>query len=81
MNKQRLTIAAFVRKLTSRHFNQLLRFKVYGRGMNKLLGYAGAVALLGEEMLTRFVLSFENAGCDKMVRVLRRGIKITMYAK
>lgn len=67
--------------INSKSFNGNCRMKVYGKGLNTLLGFAGSVALLGMELLSRLFMKFIASGMDKLVVKLRRGIKITFYAK
>lgn len=71
---------------TKKFINQNFRMKVYGMDengnrINKLVGVAGLIALIGIELFNKFVDRAINAGLDKVVCKLRRGLKISFYAK
>ena len=71
---------------TSKYINQNFRIKVYGvdengNKINKLVGVTGILALIGAELLNKFIARFIKAGLDKVVNKLRRGLKVTLYAK
>lgn len=73
-------------KYTSKYINRNFRIKVYGvdengNKINKLVGVAGILALIGAELLNKFIDRFLKAGLDKVINKLRRGLKITLYAK
>ena len=73
-------------KYTTKFINMNFRIKVYGNDengnfLNKLVGVAGAIALIGIEFLNKFINRAINAGLDKCVCKLRRGLKITLYSK
>lgn len=73
-------------KYTTKFINMNFRIKVYGNDengnfLNKLVGVAGAIALIGIEFLNKFITRAINAGLDKYVCKLRRGLKITLYSK
>jgi hypothetical protein len=71
---------------TSKYINANFRIKVYGvdengNRINKLVGVTGILALIGAELLNKFIGRFLKAGLDKVVNKLRRGLKVTLYAK
>lgn len=71
---------------TKTFINRNFRMKVYGvdengNRINKLVGVAGLIALIGIELFNKFVERAINAGLDKVICKLRRGIAITFYAK
>lgn len=71
---------------TKTFINSNFRMKVYGldengNRINKLVGVAGLIALIGIELFNKFVDRAINAGLDKVVCKLRRGVAITFYAK
>lgn len=66
--------------------NRDFRIKVFGRNeegkkINTLVGVSGAIAIIGEELLDKFLTRAYEQGCDACVCKLRRGIKFTFYAK
>lgn len=67
-------------KYTAKFINKNFRIKVYGLGMNTLLGVKGALELLGEH-LYQFITRALQHGKDKEVCKLRRGLVVTLYAK
>lgn len=71
---------------TKTFINRNFRMKVYGidgngNRINKLVGVAGLIALIGIELFNKFVDRALNAGLDKCVCKLRRGIQVSFYAK
>ena len=52
-----------------------------GQKINTLVGVSGAIELIGEEFLEKFVTRAYAAGLDACTCKLRRGIKITLYIK
>ncbi len=71
---------------TKRFINANFRMKVYGRDaegkrINKLMGVAGLVALIGIDLLNKFIRRALKAGLDKVVCKLRRGLQISFYVK
>lgn len=71
---------------TSKYINRNFRIKVYGvdengKRINKLVGVSGIIALIGVELLNKFIGRFLKAKLDKVVNKLRRGLKVTLYAK
>lgn len=71
---------------TTKQINRDFRIKVSGRDeggkkINTLVGVSGAIALIGEEFLEKFVSRAYDAGLDACICKLRRGIKVTLYIK
>lgn len=71
---------------TKTFINRNFRMKVYGidengNRINKLVGVAGLIALIGIELFNKFVDRALNAKLDKCVCKLRRGLQISFYAK
>lgn len=66
--------------------NRNFRLKVYGidaagHRINKLVGVAGLVALIGMDLLNKFLDRAFGSMEDVCVCKLRRGLKISFYAK
>ncbi len=66
--------------------NRNFRIKVSGRDINgkrinKLVGVAGALALIGAEMLNKLLSRAFDCMDDVCVCKLRRGIKFSFYVK
>ncbi len=66
--------------------NRNFRIKVSGRDINgkrinKLVGVAGALALIGAEMLNKLLNRAFDCMDDVCVCKLRRGIKFSFYVK
>lgn len=73
-------------KYTKSFINRNFRLKVYGVNaegdrINKLVGVAGLIALIGVELLNKFLDRALKAGLDKCVCKLRRGLAVTLYNK
>jgi hypothetical protein len=73
-------------KYTSKYINQNFRIKVYGldnegNKINKLVGVKGILELIGVDLLNKFIERFLKQGLDKVANKLRRGLKVTLYAK
>lgn len=73
-------------KYTSKFINKNFRLKVYGvdnegNRINKLVGVAGLIALIGVELLNKFFDRTLKAGLDKCVCKLRRGLQVSFYNK
>ena len=71
---------------TSKMINSNFRIKVagldeQGNKINKLVGVSGILALIGEELLNKFVRRAFDCMADACICKLRRGLKITFYAK
>ena len=52
-----------------------------GNRINKLVGVAGLIALIGIELLNKFIDRALKAGLDKCVCKLRRGLQVSLYNK
>ena len=66
--------------------NRNFRIKVYGvdsagNKVNKLVGVAGIIALVGVEMLNKLLKRAFNCLLDKCVCKLRRGLQVSFYVK
>ena len=70
---------------TTKQINANFRIKVScvfnGKKINTLVGVAGALALIGVEMLNKFLKRAFNSLADKCVCKLRRGLKFSFYVK
>ena len=71
---------------TTRFINMNFRIKVYGRDengkrINTLVGVAGIIKLIGAELFNKFVKRALDCMMDSCVCKLRRGLKVTLYAK
>lgn len=71
---------------TSKFINANFRIKAHGLNalgekINTLVGVSGAIALIGAELLVKFISRAIKAGLDKCVCKLRRGLVITLYSK
>ena len=71
---------------TSRYINRNFLLKVAGidnkgNRINTLVGVTGMVAIIGVDLFNKFVDRAINAGDDKCVCRLRRGIRVTLYSK
>lgn len=72
--------------LSSAKINRNWRLKVYGvdaagNRINKLVGVAGLIALIGVEMLNKLLRRAMNCLMDVCHCKLRRGLKISFYIK
>ena len=71
---------------TTRYINQNFRMKVYGRDeegrrINSLYGVSGLLALIGAELMNKFIKRSLDSMNDVCVCKLRRGLQISFYAK
>lgn len=71
---------------TKTFINRNFRMKVYGvdsegNRVNKLVGVAGLISLIGIELLNKFIDRALKAGLDKVVCKLRRGLQVSFYIK
>lgn len=71
---------------TTTYINRNFRLKVSGRDndnqpINKLVGVSGLIALIGVDLLNKFVQRAEKSGQDKTKCCLRRGLRVTFYIK
>lgn len=73
-------------KYTTKEINSNFRIKVAGvnadgKKINKLVGVAGLIDLIGIELANKFFGKAFKGKDDKLVCKLRRGLKITFYVK
>lgn len=73
-------------RFSSKFVNRNYRLKVYGvdalgRKVNKLVGVAGMIALIGIEMFNKLLDRAARCLDDVCVCKLRRGLKISFYSK
>lgn len=73
-------------KYTSSVINRNFRIKVYGldenkKRINKLVGVAGIIKLIGIELLNKFLNRAFSCLEDVCVCKLRRGLKVSFYVK
>lgn len=71
---------------SSKEINRNFRIKVSGidnngKRINKLVGVAGIIALVGIEMLNKLLRRAFNCLDDACYCKLRRGLRVTFYAK
>lgn len=71
---------------TTSEINKNFRIKVFGynaegKKINTLMGVAGILALIGEELLNKFLSRAFNSMDDVCVCKLRRGLKVSFYVK
>lgn len=71
---------------TKTFINRNFRMKVYGvdsegNRVNKLVGVAGLISLIGIELLNKFIDRALKVGLDKVVCKLRRGLQVSFYIK
>lgn len=70
---------------TTKRINANFRIKVSGvfngKKINTLVGVTGALALIGVEMLNKFLKRAFNSLADKCVCKLRRGLQFSFYVK
>lgn len=70
---------------STKRINANFRIKVSGvfngKRINTLVGVAGALALIGVEMLKKFLKRAFGSLADKCVCKLRRGLKFSFYCK
>ena len=71
---------------TTTEINKNFRIKVFGRNaegkkINTLMGVAGILALIGEELLNKFLRRAFACMEDVCVCKLRRGLKVSFYVK
>lgn len=69
---------------TTTYINRNYLIKVYGldfegKRINKLVGVSGLVALIGVELVNKFINRAEKAAADCTVCKLRRGLKVSLY--
>lgn len=71
---------------TTSTINRDFRIKVNGINnegikINTLVGVSGCIALIGEELMQKFLERTYKAGLDSCTCKLRRGLKVTFYYK
>lgn len=71
---------------TTTEINKNFRIKVFGynaegKKINTLMGVAGILALIGEALLNKFLRRAFACMEDVCVCKLRRGLKVSFYAK
>lgn len=71
---------------TTSEINKNFRIKVFGynaegKKINTLMGVAGILALIGEELLNKFLNRAFDCMDDVCVCKLRRGLKVSFYVK
>ena len=73
-------------EFSTKYINSNFRIKVYGRDnegrrINQLMGVSGTLHLIGEELMNKFLRRSLDSMQDVCVCKLRRGLKISFYAK
>lgn len=71
---------------STKFINQNFRIKVYGRDekgrrINSLYGVSGIIAMIGEELLYKFIRRAIECMRDVCVCRLRRGLVVSLYVK
>ena len=71
---------------STKFINQNFRIKVYGRDeqgrrINSLYGVSGIIAMIGEELLYKFIRRAIESMRDVCVCRLRRGLVVSLYVK
>ena len=71
---------------STKFINQNFRIKVYGRDeqgrrINSLYGVSGIIAMIGEELLYKFIRRAIESMRDVCVCKLRRGLVVSLYVK
>ncbi len=71
---------------STREINMDFRIKVYGydengNRINTLVGVSGLIALIGLELVNKFLERAYRLVSDKTVCKLRRGLQVTFYNK
>jgi hypothetical protein len=71
---------------STKFINQNFRIKVYGRDengrrINSLYGVSGIIAMIGEELLYKFIRRAIESMQDVCVCKLRRGLVVSLYVK
>lgn len=71
---------------STKFINQNFRIKVYGmdekgRRINSLYGVSGIIAMIGEELLYKFIRRAIESMQDVCVCKLRRGLVVSLYVK
>lgn len=71
---------------TTEFINRNFRIKVYGRDeqglkVNTLKGVSGITAMIGDELLQKFIGRALDSMKDVCVCKLRRGLQVSLYVK
>lgn len=71
---------------TTKFVNENFRIKVYGRDengrrINTLMGVSGIIAMIGVELLNKFIARALKCMQDVCVCKLRRGLQVSLYVK
>lgn len=74
------------KQFTSKFINQNFRIKVFGytedgKKINTLMGVSGIIAMIGEELLYKFIQRALDSMKDVCVCKLRRGLQVSLYVK
>lgn len=71
--------------IDSKFINRNWKIKASGKtrrgSVHKYVGVSGLTKLVGTELLTMMVTKAKEKGKDKVVFLLRRGLKITFFSK
>lgn len=65
----------------STQLNRNVYIKVYGNNLNQLVGVPMLLDLVGPVLFEKILDKILNSPLDKLTIKLRRGLKITIYAK
>lgn len=65
----------------STQLNRNVYIKVYGNNYNQLVGVPMLLDLVGPVLFEKILEKILNSTMDKLTIKLRRGLKITIYAK
>ena len=59
--------------------SRFFKIKVYGDGLNKLVGVYGLLELLGSDFTTKLIVKALSSKGDVQRFALRRGLTVTFY--
>lgn len=59
--------------------SRFFKIKVYGDGLNKLVGVYGLLELLGSDLTTKLIVKALSSKGDIQRFALRRGLTVTFY--
>ena len=59
--------------------SRFFKIKVYGDGLNKLVGVYGLLNLIGAELTTKLIVKALSSKGDVQRFALRRGLTVTFY--
>lgn len=68
-------------KHDSKKVNRNFRIKVYGQGVNTLVGVSGLLNLIGVKLANTLLENAFDCPSDVYIRNLRRGLRISFYWK